>query len=410
MIRFHHRAVPIALAAVLIDSIGFGIVLPVLPSLIVQLGDVSLTDAARIGGYMLIAYAAAQFVAGPIMGSLGDRYGRRPVMLASMLAFGIDYALMAFAPSLLWLFVGRLVAGVTGALYGPANAILADVTPPEKRGHVFGLMGAAFGVGFIIGPAMGGLLSDLGPRAPFLAAAAFAFVNAAAIALLLPETHAPENRRAFTWARANAFGAFKPLFAAAPGAAALLAAALLWQLAHMVYPATWAFWAEIALDWTPREIGWSLATTGVCMAVVQAGLTGRVIAAIGEARTLMLGLCVGVAAFLAYSLVTASWQVYAILILSSLTGVVFPSLNAILSRSVDATNQGALQGGMASLGSIAAVIGPLLLTQALAYGSERGETSGNFLLAAALAAATLLVVWVGVVRRGSLSSPAPDVG
>ena len=408
--KFHHRAVPIALAAVLVDTIGFGIVLPVLPTLIVELGQVSLAEATRIGGYMLIAFAAAQFFAGPVVGSLGDRFGRRPVMLASMLAFGIDYALMAFAPTLLWLFVGRIVAGITGALYGPANAILADVTPLDKRGAVFGLMGAAFGIGFIIGPAIGGLLSDLGPRAPFFAAAAFAAVNTVAIALLLPETHAPENRRPFTWSRANAFGAFKPLFAVAPGAAALLGAVLLWQLAHMVYPSTWAFWAEIALDWTPREIGWSLAITGVCMAVVQATVTGRLIAAFGEARTLMLGLAVGVLVFAGYSLVTETWQVYALLVISSLTGVVFPSLNAILSRSVDAKNQGALQGGMASLASIAAVIGPLALTQALAFGSERGETSGNFILASALAGATLVVVWLGVVRRGALRSPDPAAG
>jgi MFS transporter, DHA1 family, tetracycline resistance protein len=409
VIRFPHRAVPIALAAVLIDTIGFGIVLPVLPTLIVELGQVGLADATRIGGYMLIAFAAAQFVAGPIVGNLGDRFGRRPVMLAAMLAFGIDYALMAFAPTLAWLFVGRLVAGVAGAVYGPANAILADVTPPEKRGQVFGLMGAAFGVGFILGPAIGGLLSGLGPRAPFLAAAAFALANAAAIALILPETHAPENRRAFSWARANAFGAFKPLFATGAGAALLLVAAFLSQLAHMVYPATWSFWAEIALGWDARAIGWSLAVSGLSMALVQALLTGRIIGRIGEVRALLVGLAVEAVVFAGYALVAIDWQVYALLVLGALTGLVFPALNAFLSRSVDAKNQGALQGGMASLGSVAAVIGPLVLTQALAFGAERGESSGNFLLASGLAVAALLVVWIGVARR-PLSPPAPADG
>ncbi|MES2338528.1 MAG: MFS transporter [Pseudomonadota bacterium] len=402
MFGFHHRAVPIALAAVLIDTIGFGIVIPVLPGLIVELGRVSLADGARIGGYMLIAFAAAQFVAGPILGNLGDRYGRRPVLLAAMLAFAADYALMAFAPTLAWLFVGRVIAGITGAVYGPANAILADVTPPEKRGATFGLMGAAFGLGFIIGPAIGGLLSAFGTKAPFLAAAAIALANAIAIAAILPETHAPENRRAFDWSRANVFGAFRPLFHAG-GAAALLAAVFLWQLAHMVYPATWAFWAEIALGWDARAIGWSLAASGLSMVLAQTLLTGRAIRRFGEVRTVMIGLVAGAAVFGAYTLVDAGWQVYVLIALGSLTGLVFPSLNAILSSRVDAANQGSLQGGMASLASLSAVIGPLMMTQALAYGAERGETSGNFLLAAVLSLLTLAVILFGVRR-----TPTPD--
>src|SRR6187551_188585 len=189
--RFHHRAVPIVLAALLIDSIGFGIVLPVLPRLIVALAHVTVSEATRIGGYMLVAYAGTQFFAGPVLGNLGDRFGRRRVLLLSMVAFSIDYGLMALAPTIAWLFLGRAVAGIAGASYAPANAVLADVTPPDKRGATFGLMGAAFGLGFILGPAIGGLLAGFGTRAPFIAAASIAALNALWMAFWLPETLPP---------------------------------------------------------------------------------------------------------------------------------------------------------------------------------------------------------------------------
>ena len=400
---FHHRAVPIALAAILIDTIGFGIVLPVLPALVVRLGRVDLPTATRIGGYLLIAFAVAQFFAGPVLGNLGDRFGRRPVLLAAMAAFSADYWLMAFAPTLAWLFVGRAIAGATGAVYGPVNAVLADVTPPEKRGQVFGYMGSAFGAGFILGPALGGLLSGLGERAPFLAAAALALVNAATIAALLPETLAPEHRRAFDWRRANVFGAFAPLFHAG-GATPLLVGSMIWQVAHMVYPATWAFWAELALGWDGRAIGWSLAASGLSMMVAQTFLTGRAIARFGEERTVLIGLAIGALVFAGYALVRHGWQVYALIAVGALTGLVFPSINAILSRRVDARNQGALQGGMASLAGVSAIVGPLVMTQALATGSERGYSGGAFALASALAATTFAVFLFGVVlRRGTLA-------
>jgi len=400
---FHHRAVPIALAAILIDTIGFGIVLPVLPSLITRLGHVDLPAATRIGGYMLIAFAVNQFFAGPILGNLGDRYGRRPVLLAAMTAFSLDYLLMAFAPTLAWLFLGRAIAGVTGAVYGPVNAAIADVTPPEKRGAVFGLMGTAFGAGFILGPALGGLLTGWGERAPFFAAAGLAMLNAVSIAVALPETLAPENRRPFDWRRANVFGAFAPVFHAG-GAAPLLAGSLLWQLAHMVYPATWAFWAEIAMGWDGRAIGWSLAASGLSMMVAQALLVGRAIKRFGEERTMLIGLAVGVVVFGLYVFADRGWQVYTLIGAGALTGFVFPSINAILSRRVDARNQGALQGGMASIGSVAAVVGPLAMTQALAFGSERGFAGGAFALASALAALTFAVMLFGVVlKRGKLA-------
>jgi DHA1 family tetracycline resistance protein-like MFS transporter len=396
--RFHHPAVPIVVAAVMIDTIGFGIVLPVLPDLVVHLAHVSMSEATRIAGYLLVAFAGAQFFAGPIIGNLGDRFGRRIVLLLAMLAFAADYALMAAAPTIAWLFLGRLIAGVTGAVYAPANAVLADVTEPEKRGATFGLMGAAFGVGFILGPALGGLLAGFGTRAPFIAAASLAAGNALWIAFALPETLPPERRRPFDWRQAHIFGAFKPLFHAG-GAAPLLIAVLLWQLGHIVYPSTWAFWAQLALGWDAAAIGWSLAAAGLAMGLAQVFVTGRAIARFGEARTVVIGMIVGGLCFLAYVFAREGWMVYTIIFLSALQGLVYPSMNALLSRMTDASHQGALQGGMSSIASIAAILGPLAMTQALAFGAEHGQPGGAFLLAALLVFSALGLVWFGVVRR-----------
>jgi DHA1 family tetracycline resistance protein-like MFS transporter len=397
---FHHRAVPIVLAAVLIDSIGFGIVLPVLPSLIQHLTQATPADAARIGGYMLVAFSLAQLVAAPIFGSLGDTIGRRPVILFSMIAFAIDYGLTAMAPTIGWLFLGRTIAGIAGATYGPANAVLADVTPPEKRGAVFGLMGAGFGIGFVLGPALGGLLSTLGPRAPFIAASALAALNALWILFFLPETMTADRRRPFEWRKANIFGSFEALRHAGQ-AKWLLAAAFLWQFGHMVYPATWAFWAEIALGWNSHAIGWSLAASGLAMAIVQAGVTGKMIKRFGEERTVVVGMLVGGLAFTGYVFARETWMIYTIIFLSSLQALTFPSVNALVSRMADPSHQGAIMGGMQSLSSIAWIVSPFVLSQSLAYGTEHGFTGGNFAVAATLVFAALAIVLLRVVPRVS---------
>jgi DHA1 family tetracycline resistance protein-like MFS transporter len=391
MTRLPHRAVPIVLAAVVIDVIGFGVIVPVLPRLITDLGRMDLTEATRIAGWMLAVFAAAQFFAGPILGGLGDRFGRRPVLIASMLAFAADYALMAVAPTLAWLFVGRAVAGAAGAVFGPAGAVLADVSPPDKRAEMFGLMGAAFGVGFIIGPAIGGLVSDLGVRAPFIVAAILAGVNALAMYLLLPETLTPENRRPFSLRDANVVGAFRPLFAAG-NAAPLLVAWFLWQLGTQVYPATWSFWASIRFGWDAGEIGWSLAWVGLLNVLVQVLLTARVLKRTGERRAALIGLAASSLTFVTFALVTQGWQVYAFYLFGCIGALAYPALNGLMSRSVDATRQGALQGGIGSMNSVAQIIGPLLASQSLAAGAARGFPGSAFAVAAALTAAALLVI------------------
>jgi DHA1 family tetracycline resistance protein-like MFS transporter len=326
------------------------------------------------------------------------------VLLFSAIAFAIDYALCAAAPTLAWLFLGRVVAGVAGATFGPANAVLADVTPPERRGATFGLMGAAFGTGFVLGPAIGGLIADWGPRAPFLAAAALAAVNAVWITVALPETMAPDKRRKFDIRQAHIIGSFRPLLHAG-NATWLLLAVFLWQFAHMVYPATWAFWASIAMGWSEKQIGWSLAASGACMVVVQSMILGRFLKRYGEERTALIGIVAGMTVFAGYVFARENWMVFALIAVGALKAMAYPSMNGLLSRMTDPSHQGALQGGMASLMSLTWIIAPLVMTQLLAAGAEHGFNGGNFVLAAALAASALLVLVFAVIGK---VAPKPE--
>ena len=392
--RFDNRAVPIVLAAVVIDVIGFGIVMPVLPQLITELGQMDLAAATRVSGWMLAVFAVAQFFAGPVMGNLGDRFGRRVVLIAAMVAFALDYLVMAWAPTLAWLFLGRAIAGVAGATFGPAGAVIADVTPPEKRAATFGLLGAAFGIGFIIGPALGGMVAGFGTRAPFIVAAALGAINAAAMLFFLPETLAAENRRPFHLRDAHVIGAFKPLFHAG-NATPLLVAWFLWQLGGIVYPAVWSFWAAIRFGWDAAAIGWSLAWVGFLTILVQLGLTNRVVERMGERNAAIVGLGCGAACLFAYAFTTQGWQVYAFFLVGSLGAFAYPALNGLLSRMVDATRQGALQGGLGSMNSVAAIFGPLIAAQSLAWGTRQGFDGAAFLVAAILISAAALIIAIG---------------
>lgn len=403
MIGFSHRAVPIVLAAVTVDVIGFGIVMPVLPRLLTELGHIDVTQATAVSGWLLAVFAVAQFFAGPILGNLGDRFGRRPVLILAMIAYAIDYALMSWAPTLAWLFLGRIIAGIAGASFGPAGAVIADVSPPEQRAAQFGLLGAAFGIGFIIGPALGGIVADFGPRAPFVAAAILAAINAVTMLLFLPETLAEQNRRPFNLRESNVIGAFRPLFAAG-NATPLLVAWFLWQLGGIVYPATWSFWAAIRFGWDAAAIGWSLAWVGFLQLVVQLGLTERIVQRVGERRAALIGLVSGSLTLFAYAFVTEGWQVYAFFLVGALGALAWPALNGLLSRMVDSTRQGSLQGGIGSMNSVAAIIGPLLAAQSLAYGSQHGFDGAAFVVAGTLIGTAALIIslsvrWTPTERR-----------
>ncbi len=396
------------LLTVLIDTIGFGIIMPVSPQLIMQIAGVDLSDAARLGGYLLVVFAGLQFLSGPILGNLSDRFGRRPVLLVSLVAFSLNYALMGFAQSLTWLFIGRALTGIAGAVYAPASAYVADVTPPEKRAANFGLIGAMFGLGFILGPALGGFLGKLGPRAPFFAAAALAAVNFLYGVFVLPESLPKQRRRPFELKRANPLGTLVAL-RSAPHVLGFALVAFVWQLAFHVYPATWSFFAIAKFKLQPLEIGGTLALSGLSMAVVQGFLTGRIVARIGEKRAAPIGFLVGATAFLAYAFMTQKWMLYPVLMLGGMQSVAMPSLNALMSRALGPERQGELSGAMASIMGLSSIIGPYVLTQTMAYYSSPSAPvyfpGAAFLLAALCALGCALLFQVQL--RHVAASQAP---
>ena len=356
----HRATFGFVFAIVLIDMLSFGIVMPVLPGLIMDLGKMPIDSAAVWAGWLGAGYAAMQFVFAPVIGNLSDRFGRRPVLLASVLAMGIDYTVMGFAPTLWWLVAGRIVAGITGASYSAAYAAIADITPPEKRAASFGTMGMAFGFGFIAGPALGGLLGAIDPRLPFFAAGALALANFAFGLVFLRETLAPENRRPFDWRRANAFSALKALRGQSSGVMWLVAALGVWMLAHTVYPAIWTYFAMAAYGFDVKQVGLALAVVGLTSALVQ-GLGLRWVAPwLGERNAVMLGVVGFAISAGLYWAATSTAMVYGAILVGSLQGFIQPSVQAINSRAVDARSQGELQGATQSIGSIAQIVAPPL--------------------------------------------------
>ncbi len=348
---------------VLVDSIGFGIILPVLPRLIMELTGVGIDRAARFGGGLAFVYALMQFFCAPVLGNLSDAHGRRPVLLFSVLALGVDYLIMGCAPRISWLFIGRLIAGVAGASFTPAYAYLADITPVERRAQSFGLMSAAFGIGFILGPAIGGLLGTLSPRAPFFTAGIIALANAALGFFALPESLPPGKRRPFHWTRANPLGTLRQM-RHYPAVLLTLGALFLWQLAHQVLPATWAFYTIFKFHWSSAQVGYSLAFVGLVMAVSQGVLTRVLIPWLGGMRRAALaGMLAALLAYLGYALATEGWMMYVVGLTTFLFALTYPSMNALASEQIPANAQGELQGAIASLGSLSAIIGPPLMTQ-----------------------------------------------
>ena len=345
-------------AVVLVDMIGFGIVMPVLPQLIMDLGDMPVDRAALWAGWLAAGYAAMQFVFAPIIGSLSDRFGRRPVLLACLAGFGLDYLLQGLAPNLGWLIAGRMIAGLTGASYTAAYAYIADVTPPEKRAASFGLMGMAFGFGFIIGPALGGLLGEFGPRVPFLAAAGLAFANVLFGFFVLKESLPADQRRPFSIWRSNAVSALRALSGQNSTVLWFVAAIGVWQLAHIVYPSIWAYFAIEAYGWSAWQIGLSLAAVGVGSALVQGVLLGRLVPRIGEVGAVLVGLAAVFTATALFAFARSEPVIYAAILINGLQGLIYPSLNALNSRAVGQSSQGELQGATQAIGSIAQIAGP----------------------------------------------------
>jgi DHA1 family tetracycline resistance protein-like MFS transporter len=359
-------AIGFILVTLFLDVLGIGLIIPVLPKLIESFRGGNVSAAAGTLGALVALYSLMQFLFAPVLGSLSDRFGRRPVLLASLLGSGLDYLLLAWAPSLSWFFLGRIVAGITGASFSTASAYIADVSPPEKRAQNFGLIGAAFGLGFIAGPALGGLLGDRGLRLPFVVAAGLTLLNWLYGLLVLPESLGAGQRRAFSWARANPIGSLVAL-RAHPLVLGLAGALFLVQLAQNGVHSTWVLYTGYRYEWTAGQVGASLAVVGLMAAVVQGGLTRTIVPRIGERRALVFGLIVGTFTQIGYGLATQGWMIYAILAVGSIGAVSGPAVQALISRSVAANEQGAVQGALASIGSVAGVLGPPAATGLFGY-------------------------------------------
>ena len=398
------------IVTVALDMLAFGLIIPVIPALIRELAHVTSEGAALWLGPLAATYAVMNFLFGPVMGALSDRFGRRPVLLASVATLVIDFLIMGLAHNIWLLFIGRALSGISGATYSTANAYIADVTEPDKRGRAFGMIGAAFGFGFVFGPVIGGFLGEIDPRAPFFAGAGLAMINFLYGLFVLPESLAPENHRAFDLKRANPLGAARH-FSKLPQVSWFLVAMGIFMLAHTVFPATWNVYSEIRYEWTPKEIGFSLGLVGIGAAVVQAGLMGAILKRLGTVRTALLGFGVNIAALTAYAFAGQGWMVYVIIPFGALGGVAGPSANSLMSGVTPANAQGELQGASSSLNAMAMIIGPLTMNAVLFTFTHEGApvhfAGAAFLLAAILTTLSMAPFLRGVaVNRRAIAAPA----
>jgi len=351
----------------LVDTIGLGVIIPVSPGIIAQLTHQPISGAARWGGWLFFLYALMQFVCAPVIGNLSDRFGRRPVLILSLLMLGVDYLITGFAPTIAWLFIGRTLSGMAGAAYPTVNAYIADVSPPEKRAANFGLVGAAFGVGFILGPALGDFVGEhFGLRAPFFVAAGLSFANALFGLFVLNESLPAERRRKFEWWRANPFGALKALVRYRT-LGLLFAVLVLAQLAHDSLPSTWTYYTMLKFHWGPGDVALSLVAIGVLTTLSFAILPRLLVPRLGETRTVTLGFLCGTLSYAGYAFATQAWIFYAWMIVFTFGGVAGPTLTAILSKDVPADEQGELQGVVASITSLTSIASPLVMTHLFAW-------------------------------------------
>ena len=350
------------LISVVLDSMGIGLIMPVMPDLIREIEGTDLSRAAVWGGLLATIFALMQFFFGPTVGNLSDRYGRRPVLLVSLVVMSLDYVLMAVAGTMWLLIVGRIIGGITAATQSTAAAYMADVSEPEEKAANFGLIGAAFGVGFVLGPLIGGVLAEYGTRAPFWAAAILAAANAMFGYFVLPETVTDKIRRPFSWRRANPLGAFRHI-GKLPGLKRLIVISFVYAVAFFVYPGVWAYFGALQFGWSPGMIGLSLGIFGVGIAVVQGLLMKPILNRLGERNTVIFGFAIDVLAFVMLGFVTNGWIALALTPLTALGSVAGPALQGIMSRSVDNNQQGELQGLVASINAVATIVAPLIVTQ-----------------------------------------------
>ena len=383
------QAVLFILFTVLLDAMGIGLIVPVMPDLIREVNGGSIANAALWGGVLSTSFAVMQFLFGPILGGLSDRFGRRPVLLLSLIVMAADYLVMAVAGSIWLLLAGRLVGGVTAATQSTASAYMADISAPEAKAANFGLIGAAFGLGFVLGPLLGGLLAGYGTRAPFYAAAGLATLNAAFGWFVLKETVTDRIRRPFSWTRANPLGTLKVL-GKLPGIAPLLWVYFLYQVACTAYPAVWSYFTTARFGWSPATIGLSLALFGISMAVVQGGLIRVVLRFLGERGTVIYGHIFDVVVFLAIGFVTSGTLMLILTPIAAIAGVITPALQGIMSRAVADDQQGELQGALTSMMALATIVSPMLMTSVFAVFSA--ETAAIYQPGAPFVLSALLML------------------
>jgi DHA1 family tetracycline resistance protein-like MFS transporter len=430
--RLGKNAFFFVIVTVFIDMMAFAVIMPSMPELVAELmhGEATLeaarllkesgndaafkamiADATPWGGFITTIYAITNFLAQPVLGNLSDRFGRRPILLVSMAMLAIDFVIMGLAHSMWLLFVGRILSGISAATHSTAAAYISDTTEPHQRGAAFGMLGAAFGLGFTIGPAIGGILGGIDPRFPFFAAAGLAAVNFLYGVFVLPESLGHEHRRRFDWKRANAFGAFAH-FAKVPYLAWFLIALGLFNFSHMVYPATFNYFGEIRYGWSAEMVGASLMVVGIVSALFQAGMSGRIIKKFGASNAAVFGFLICVVSFAAYAGATEGWMVFLIIPFGALAGVLGPAMNQIMTSRVPRNAQGELQGAIGSVQSLASVFAPLAMTQALyTFTNEDAPVyfpGAAFALAAVVCAISLIPLFRGLATVPKIEEQPKD--
>jgi MFS transporter, DHA1 family, tetracycline resistance protein len=399
-------AISFIFITLLIDVTGIGLIIPVVPGLIKELIHGSVSDSSRYSGWLTFAYAVMQFIFAPLLGNLSDRYGRRPILLISLFGLGIDYIFLALAPSIGWLFLGRIIAGLGGASITTATAYIADISTPQNRAQNFGMVGAAFGVGFILGPVLGGLLGEWGLRVPFMVAALLSFLNFAYGYFVLPESLSVENRRKFEWKRANPLSSIKQL-KKYPAVSGLVISYFLIYLAANSVQSTWSFFTIQQFSWNPRMIGISLGLVGLLVGIVQGGLIRLINPLIGNKRSVYIGMALYTIGLILFSIASQSWMMFVFLVPYCLGGICGPALQSIISGQVPANQQGELQGGLTSIMSLTSIIGPVVMTSLFSYFTQPTApfhfAGAPFLLGSILMALSLFFAYRSLRHNHSIS-------
>lgn len=402
MAKSTKAAIGFIFITLLIDVTGFGLIIPVFPKLIEQLIHGGISEASKYGGWLTFAYAFMQFLFAPVLGNLSDKYGRRPVLLFSLAGFGIDYILLSIAPTIGWLFLGRIIAGITGASFTTATAYIADISTNENRAQNFGMIGAAFGLGFIIGPVIGGVLGQYGARLPFVVAAVLALLNALYGYFVLPESLGKDNRRPFSWKRANPLGSLVQL-KKYPSMGGLIGALVLVYIAAHAVQSTWTFINIEKFQWTEAMIGYSLGMVGLLVAIVQGGLMRFINPLLGNEKSVYVGLTLYALGLLLFAFASSTWMMFVFLIPYCLGGIAGPALQSIISGQVPSNEQGELQGALTSLMSLTSIVGPLVMTYLFAYFTKNNApvhfAGAPFLLGAVLMLVSAVISYYALHTR-----------